>query len=224
MTTTAQHGAVGDIHPTAQRILDATIAAIEADGESAVRLADIAESLNMTVPAMYRYFADRDALINAAHAQRVSYFAVMANDMMSAWIASLTTRQQMIDGIDDLVDLMISPVRSDELFMYTEVLAKVRYSPELALAIDTVRNHNKAVLTELIAQAQQHGWIVPDLNIGRVVELVYTLSVGQLAWYLGPEPHDVSRYRTAIADLLRHYLFGLDTRPLGVTSALPAMR
>ena len=209
-------------HPTAERIIDATIAAIEASGEAAVRLGDIANSLGLTVPAIYRYFADRDALIVAAHAERVTRHAELSNAVVAAWMDGMTSRQDLIDRIDDMAGVLISVNRRDELFMRAEVVSRIRHNPELAARIDGLQSRNKQALVELLTTAQQRGWVLAEANLPVVVELLYAIGVGQIMWYLDAEPTDADACRQAVADLLRHYLFGIDARPLGVTRPLPA--
>ncbi|MEV6638587.1 TetR/AcrR family transcriptional regulator [Amycolatopsis sp. NPDC051371] len=56
---------------TFQEIEDSSFAIIDADGVHALTIAALARSMAMSAPAVYRYFASRDALI--AHLVTVSY-------------------------------------------------------------------------------------------------------------------------------------------------------
>src|SRR5262245_25193306 len=50
---------------TRQEILDTARAQIAAAGAAALSLRAIARQMQLTAPALYRYFADRDALVTA---------------------------------------------------------------------------------------------------------------------------------------------------------------
>jgi len=53
----------------ANALLDAALKAVEQDGEAAVSLRDLAQSLGVSRAAPYRHFADRDALLAAVAAK-----------------------------------------------------------------------------------------------------------------------------------------------------------
>ena len=61
---------------TLQEIEDASFAIIDAEGVHALSLAALAPSLAMSAPALYRYFASRDALV--AHLVDLSYAQLTA--------------------------------------------------------------------------------------------------------------------------------------------------
>ncbi|HEY0519552.1 MAG TPA: helix-turn-helix domain-containing protein, partial [Ilumatobacteraceae bacterium] len=63
----------GDERPhAARRVLEAAIEAIDAGGEHAVRVQDIADQAKVQVPILYRHFVNRDGLIQAAQLERIS--------------------------------------------------------------------------------------------------------------------------------------------------------
>ena len=55
----------------AERLLEATIDAIDASGESAVRVQDIADAAGVQIPILYRKFGNREQLIQAAQVERL---------------------------------------------------------------------------------------------------------------------------------------------------------
>ena len=57
---------------TPERILDAVSEQLERSGIAGLRLRDVAERLNVSVPSLYRFFEDREAMIAAAYVRDFS--------------------------------------------------------------------------------------------------------------------------------------------------------
>jgi AcrR family transcriptional regulator len=82
---------------TIQEIKQTALALMREHGTVEVRFTDIARAMDMTPPALYRYFADRDALVTALIADAYedlgrtvaeSRAQVPAGDIGAAWVAA----------------------------------------------------------------------------------------------------------------------------------------
>jgi AcrR family transcriptional regulator len=92
---------------TIEEIKQTALALMHEHGIAAVRFTDIAKSMDMTAPALYRYFADRDALISALIAD--AYDALGAaiadavrdlprGDITGRWMASAQAYRRWARG------------------------------------------------------------------------------------------------------------------------------
>lgn len=209
-------------HPTAERILDATIVAIEANGEAGVRLADIARSLDMTIPAMYRYFADREELIVAARARRNDQINAASYRLLVDTVASVTTAEQFADTLNTVVDLLLNSARRDELLDTCEIVAKCRHNPALRERVHALHAHNKKLVLEVLKLAQARRWVDPGVDVDVVVNLFEAIAFGQVTWYLSDTEPDTTALRSSVLDLLGAMLFisddGADPAPLIVAA------
>ena len=59
-------------HPTAERLLEAAIRSMDADGEAGLRVDAVVSEAGVTIPVLYHHFGNREGLVRAAHVVRIT--------------------------------------------------------------------------------------------------------------------------------------------------------
>ncbi len=131
--------------PNARRILEAARVCFERYGFHAASMARIAAEASISVGHIYRYFADKEAVIAA----------IVADDL-----AQIT---RDIDGwggdAEEIADLMIAHMLSrrepGRMALWLEVMAEGARNPKIAAMIEDAEAHVRARLSEALSQACQ---------------------------------------------------------------------
>ena len=75
-----------------ERILELAVEAIDAGGEEAIRVNDIAAEAGVTVPTLYRHFGSRDGLVEAAQTYRFRKTQFVDSSVLAASLAKCKNR------------------------------------------------------------------------------------------------------------------------------------
>jgi len=88
----------------ARRMIDATIDVIDQHGEVAVRVQDIVDSVGVQAPILYRNFANREGLVQAAQATRLQRDMGGEVGRFHAAVEAAETVEQFAELVDSLVE------------------------------------------------------------------------------------------------------------------------
>lgn len=162
-----------------QRLLEAAIELIDAEGEAGVKVDRIAELSDVAKPSIYRYFHDRDGLIVAAQAER--YRRGLQSNV-------LLTLDQVVecDTADDFFALLAStmanvttPEAVARRRLRIQVLASATTRPELQEAIRTAHQATIDEVAKAVGYAQRRGWISKAFPASALVEWWLALVLGR---------------------------------------------
>ena len=113
-----------------QRILDATVCCVRRSGFHAASMADIAAQAKMSVGVIYRYFANKEAIIEAIVDQDMAEMRAK----MGEWDA--TPDEGLIDSLLGIVDEAIAHHYAlDKAGLALEVLAEAARNPRVAAMV-----------------------------------------------------------------------------------------
>lgn len=143
MTTTDAPPSAGRRTPLdVDRILDAALALIRADGADAFSMRRLATALHFTPMALYKWFDDRDALLDALGDRTFGTFR-LPPDIDGPWLDRMllvadATRRELLAG-RDLLPLVGGRRRTDLLMArcadrVLSLLAEIGYDPDAAVA------------------------------------------------------------------------------------------
>ena len=159
---------------TPQRLLARAIEVIDAHGETAIRIRDVAGHVGVTAPIVYKAFGSREGLIVAAHRER--YLRSWRNDpfLQLQVISTSTTIDELKAGIRAAQAAAFTPERAHHRRVRVEVLgasmSNTALADEVRKAILEVRDYFVAVFEGLRAS----GLVRTDFDIPAAV-----------MWYLG---------------------------------------
>jgi AcrR family transcriptional regulator len=150
-------GGVSDTGGTRARLLEAAIAIIETEGESAVRVDRVVQSAGFTRPVLYRYFADRDALIVQAQAERYRRALAYGLGDLVGVAQSITTPEAFRSALRYQFSAFATAEGERRRTTRIEVLGSSISRPDLRQEILAANRANNAALAAFIADATERG-------------------------------------------------------------------
>lgn len=156
--------AAAGAHTERSRILEGTVAVIEADGVDSVRVVDIARHVGVAVTTLFHHFGSREQLIEAAQLHR--YVGTLG-----AAIEELEVATAIAAGHEDFRGLVLRFVRG-LLAHNVESTRRSRMSvagaatsdQRLAARLGDTHQSLCAGLRNTLDRARERGWIEPSLD------------------------------------------------------------
>lgn len=161
---------------TPDRILDAVSQQLERTGIAALRLRDVADLLKVSVPSLYRFFEDREAMIAAAYVRDFARQTFEDLDELRSIYEAAGTQQDYEAGLRALLEGLSSEERRRRLWRRVAAMAATRHDPELRAKIAVVQEQFTAQVAELYVLLRAKGWVTDRVN-----PLAYALALEGLA-------------------------------------------
>jgi AcrR family transcriptional regulator len=162
------------------RILDAVSEQLERTGIAGLRLRDVAERLNVSVPSLYRFFEDREAMIAAAYVRDFASQTFVDIDELKEIFAAAETPEDYEQGLRRIVVDIFGDERRRTRWRKLAAMAATRHDPVLMEQIASVQAEFTHRVAELFTDARDRGWVTTDLNPLAFAFAVQGLSMGPL--------------------------------------------
>lgn len=165
---------------TMDRIVDATVAAIESGGEPALRVNDIARDSNVSVATLYHYFGDREGLVVAARVrQYLGSTGVYLADFARA-VGELNDAQEFAALIKVFFDRSVAAENRQQRFLRAEILGSSRTRPQLAASLREIQDDHLRGLTEVFGIAKDRGFIASNVDPRDIAEFALAINLGSV--------------------------------------------
>ena len=165
---------------TSSRLLEETIRVIDAAGESAVNLRDVAAACGVTTPIIYKAFASRDALIVTAQAERFRRAIADIAEPFSLAIESATTVEQLRSVLIALAAATQHPDRAAFRRVQIEVLGASISRPSLRAAVDAALRSLIDRSSGALGNAKARGLVRADAPIPELLWWFFGQVQGRL--------------------------------------------
>lgn len=179
-------GVVRDVALTPERILDAVSEQLELSGIAALRLRDVAERLHVSVPSLYRFFEDREAMIAAAYVRDFAAQTFRDLDELTEVFSSAESKEDYERGLRALLGDVMSEERRRSRWRKLAAMAATRHDPALTSQINAVQAEFTDQVAELFAQATARGWVTTAVSPLAFAFAVQGLALGPLFADLSP--------------------------------------
>lgn len=189
------------------KILDLAVAAIDARGESAVRVNHIAEEAGVTPPVLYYHFGSRDGLVIAAQIERYTR-------RTEADITDIGRAVARCDSSDDLRQALLITwtrslaERSESRWRRTNVLGSAYARPELEAAVANAQDRIVQGLVEILEPCRNKGWLRPGIDLTSVVVWHHSTMIGRVHIEHGVKLGDPTEWDRLTLDALVNAFFG----------------
>jgi len=165
---------------TIDRIVDATVAAIEAGGEPSLRVNDIARDSDVSVATLYHYFGDREGLVVAARLKQYQdstglYLGDFANAADSA-----TSAAEFAALIRMFFERSIADENRSIRFLRAEIIGSSRTRPQLAASLREIQADHIERLADVFQRARERGFIAKTVAPRDIAEFALVLHVGSV--------------------------------------------
>ena len=172
-------------NPVAQRILDEAIRVIESGGESAIRLRDLVSETGIALATIYKYFENREGLIDSAYAEMYLRSAVVVFGDFRTAVAKVTTAREFADLLVYFFRRQAHADAASRRATRMTVLGSCATRPGLAAKVAEMNREFADLFVTTLGPAKERGWIKPRYDLR-------TLAI----WFLGAindrGPFDVS--------------------------------
>lgn len=159
---------------TAEHILRQTIEVIDAHGEGAVRVKELADEVGVAVTSLYHFFGSREGLIEAAQGRR---YATSLRQLAGEWEAQLRgcrSQRELRALFRRQVHELGSPDHLGQRRAALSVVGSAHGRPQLRVAIAQAQRDAISMVAAALTVPQHKGWVRRDLDLE-----------GFAAWYIG---------------------------------------
>lgn len=199
--------AIRDSERTTAEILEAAIELIETEGESGVRVHDLARNAGRTMGAIYHHFGSREGLIEAAR-------ALQFRGRMEADIAAIDEAVERSsrprEFVEELVGIMqaaLSPARRRNRWTRVDVVGCARARPRLAAALGAEQSRIVGLAADAFRKARDKGLLRPDADVESIALLALQMPFAfVLADIDSSTPVHADRYARFTAAILEGML------------------
>jgi AcrR family transcriptional regulator len=149
---------------TRERLIKASIKAIEKEGEAGVRIRDICKETNTTAPSVYYFFGDRLGLIRAAQASRYQTTLAALQERFAEEVYDCKSKSEFTKLAHQILHLVFSEKRKAFRSGRVNMLGNAQSDRLLAREIAVMDDFQNKTAAEPIRYAQAKGWIDEDFN------------------------------------------------------------
>lgn len=154
--------------PVVQLILDQTIQTIEERGEVAVRLRDLVSETGVALATIYKYFGNREGLLDSAYAEMYYQSAIHPLAPLEEAMANCTTSAECAALIEYFLRLQSDPDAVQRRRIRMTVIGSAQARPELATKLADMNLQYADLFSRILQPAQDKGWIKADFNLRTV--------------------------------------------------------
>lgn len=186
------------IHPTRQRLLDATCELLEQFPPDDLKVETVLARSEVSIGSLYHHFADFPDLLETA---MIALFAVSVDNSIAQFDAlfdTATTRDEFIAGLRQVSDASQSPALRPFRFRRARLLALAEHRPRLRAKLAAEQTRLSATFAEMFRTAQRRGWFNSDFDPAAASVFIQAYTLGKLVDEVTDEPIDL----TAWSDLV----------------------
>ena len=151
---------MAEFRGTRDKILEAAIAIIEAEGEVGVRVDQVVEAAGFTKPVLYHHFSDREDLVVAAQAERYRRSFDDALVVLGVFQGA-ESQEVFLDRVATALGDFTSPEGRRRRRMRAEILGAAVGRPRLHEAITEANRQFVASFGDFLMRARKTGLISP---------------------------------------------------------------
>lgn len=197
-----------NVSDTRTRILEAAMLAISENGEGAIRVQKIAESVGVREPSVYHFFKNREELVEAAHVERYRRSHLEMVKPFQAGAALADNAEDFRRIVKKILSLVYSAEREDIRSTRMSVLGAAQTSPKIAEAIRQINFEVSSKVAEVFATAQEKNWIRKEVDPLAAAYWVNGQILGRVMAEMDKERVDLDKWNQISETAVSYFLFG----------------
>jgi AcrR family transcriptional regulator len=199
---------VTNVSDTRTRILEAVMLAISENGEGAIRVQKIAESVGVREPSVYHFFKNREELVEAAHIERYRRSHLEMVRPFQAGAALADNAEDFRRIVKKILSLVYSAEREDIRSIRMSVLGAAQTSPKIAEAIRQINFEVSSKVAEVFATAQEKNWIRKEVDPLAAAYWINGQILGRVMAEMDKERVDLDKWNQISETAVSYFLFG----------------
>lgn len=197
-------------HPTAQRVLEAAVEAIERGGEEAIQVEPLVRDLGLTVTAIYRWFGSRQGLVQAAQHERFTRLSSVGLETWGSAVARATSVAEAQGVVDQLVYTALRPEQAETRRRRVNALGSAFGRPELTVEISALVRQQVDDLARFLEQAHRGGVLSLQADARSVALWLPMAFLGRACFEIDPAPPSVDAWNQVCRRALHLALLGTE--------------
>lgn len=183
---------------TIATVIDATVEAMRAGGESAVRIQEISEKTNVSIGSIYHHFTDRNGLIREALVHLFSSHSRADIERVTNWIVNIHSTQDLSDNYEKMVQFLNQHFDNQSALERASILGTMVARPELRQALSEVQHELTNDLTEAMQVLQERGMLKRFISPRAAAVVMSGILFGKVIAELDTQPVSDEEWNRAI--------------------------
>ena len=197
-----------NVSDTRTRILEAAMLAISENGEGAIRVQKIAESVGVREPSVYHFFKNREELVEAAHVERYRRSHLEMVKPFQAGAALADNAEDFRRIVKKVLSLVYTAEREHIRSTRMSVLGAAQTSPTIAEAIRQINFEVSSRLAEVFLTAQDKNWIRKEVDPLAAAYWVNGQILGRVMAEMDKDRVDLDKWNQISETAVLYFLFG----------------
>jgi len=199
---------------TRQRLLEAAVEVIDRQGESAVKIRDIAAKAGVTEPSIYHFFGSRNGLLEEAQAFRFGLGQTEPLQSFADNVGHCNTKTEFLNLVRSSLEGYFDPSAAARRFTRVNVLGSAQTRPELARHVALQQRRLNRTLGDALRIAQSRGYMRSNVDCDILAVWIVGTITGRLFIEIDSEVADSQEWNTLAIDAI---LAALGSPPRSLT-------
>jgi len=172
---------------TRERLIEATVEVLDEQGANALRLREVAERVGIAEPSIYKFFENKDALVEVASIVRYERGLL---DLSAAFVRFIDAARSVDDfraAVHTVMRAAFVEERAHLRSSRLSVLGLAQSRPDLAARLLVAQREANALLGRGFARSASMGWMRTDVSPASLAFWAYTVINGRVLVELDPE-------------------------------------
>lgn len=188
---------------TRDRLLEAAISVLATEGEVAIRVDRVAELAGFTKPVLYHYFADREALIAAAQAERFRRTLEVGLEAVIEDASRTTTCEEYVEVTLVWLKTLLGPDGAERRKFRIEVLGSAASRPSLLANVVSSNRIPAGRFADHLRIAESRGWLRPEVDVHDLAQWWIGVLLSRHLFEIDPERFSLASWDAITESVLR---------------------
>lgn len=168
-----------EVHPTALKLLDTVSAMLDSDNPHDILVDEVLRISGVSRGSLYHHFGDFPGLVQATLLRRFSVNVALDGRAMLEVAERATSERDYWDRIRHLSSMTQVPERAPVRAERARLISLATSDEDFGRALAREQERVTSAMTDAISQAQQKGWVKPDLNPRAIAVFLQAYSLGR---------------------------------------------
>ena len=171
-------------------MLEAAIERLEYEGETGIRVREVAAAAGVSYASLYHFFGDREGLIEAAYAEVYRRSLKVANDIIRAGVDQSNSRTEFEEFLTSVLRAMFGEEGARRRAQRRTIEGSAAFRPRLRALLTDAVDESCGHLADALARAQSRGFLAPELNLRTVAVWTFGMVSGRHFLEADPDRYD----------------------------------
>lgn len=180
----------GSSHPTRERLIATMVGLLDGDDPEHITADQVLTLSNISKGSLYHHFTDFEELLEAALIRRFSQNVDLSVDALLSIVANSHNRNEFVSQLGALTADQQNPNRSRFRLERARAAGLTFSSARFHDALGVEQQRLTDAFTDVIIEAQNRGWIEPELDPRAVAVFIQAFTLGRVVDDIAPEKVD----------------------------------